>query len=325
MNNREKTVKISVVVPVYGTECLRNCISSLTAQTLQDIEIVAVCDGDPDALKILTELAQTDQRIRVLYNAKNRGLGYSINRGIREARADYIGQVNSDDTVIPFMYERLYEEADGCDIIKGGFYYCVNGERIPSPVMDMKTEFCPSSLSPMKQLRLFLCHPSFCSGIYRRDFLVQKDLFWNETPGAAFQDTSAVFRCNAEVERMKLLPELFYYWRIHADSASHGTRYPFDVRYEYKTITDYLDAHAEKKELFRDIASRLRYGTYVWNVSRISAADRPEFIRQAAEDFRKDYDYQDCSFYSKTDLRFLLTWMNHPERIIRAFEENTKS
>ena len=60
--------KVSVVVPVHNTESyLRACVSSLTNQTLDDIEIVLVenCSTD-NSLALCHELATTDPRIKVI-------------------------------------------------------------------------------------------------------------------------------------------------------------------------------------------------------------------------------------------------------------------
>lgn len=41
--------KVSVIIPVYGAEAfLPDCIASLRAQTLRDIELIFICDGSPD-------------------------------------------------------------------------------------------------------------------------------------------------------------------------------------------------------------------------------------------------------------------------------------
>ena len=57
--------KISVVVPVYNSECfLRSTLDSLLAQTLCDIEIVCVNDGSRDSsLQILEEYSSKDSRV----------------------------------------------------------------------------------------------------------------------------------------------------------------------------------------------------------------------------------------------------------------------
>ena len=109
---------ISIIVPVYKVEsCLRQCLDSICAQTLQEIEIILVDDGSPDNCgKICDEYAARDIRIRVIHQ-KNGGLSAARNAGIAVARAGILGFVDSDDWVEPDMFALLYhdlvkEEAD---------------------------------------------------------------------------------------------------------------------------------------------------------------------------------------------------------------------
>ena len=70
---------ISVIVPVYKVEkYLRQCLDSLAAQTLDDIEIIIVDDGSPDGCPdICDEYVAKDARMKVVHK-KNGGLLLSL-------------------------------------------------------------------------------------------------------------------------------------------------------------------------------------------------------------------------------------------------------
>lgn len=99
---------VSIVVPVYKVEkYLERCVTALRNQTLRDIEIILVDDGSPDACpEMCNALALSDCRIKVVHK-KNGGLSSARNAGLRAASGDYVGFVDSDDTVAPDMYEKL--------------------------------------------------------------------------------------------------------------------------------------------------------------------------------------------------------------------------
>ena len=99
---------ISIVVPVYKVEkYLSRCVESLRNQTLQDIEIILVDDGSPDACPQICDVYATqDSRIRVVHK-KNGGLSSARNAGLTVASGTYVGFVDSDDDVEPDMYEKL--------------------------------------------------------------------------------------------------------------------------------------------------------------------------------------------------------------------------
>lgn len=104
--------KVSVIVPVYNAEkFLQDCIDSLVNQTLEEIEIIFVNDASPDhCLSILKEnQGLYPDKIKIIDSKVNLKQGGARNLGIREAQADYIAFVDSDDFVSPTMIEHLYD------------------------------------------------------------------------------------------------------------------------------------------------------------------------------------------------------------------------
>ena len=113
--------RVSVVVPVYNVEMyLPQCIDSIRAQTLEDIEIVCVDDGSTDRSgAILALYAQLDERV-VVVSKSNAGVSSARNDGIDRARGDIICFVDADDVLTPKACEtvaRAFDEHD-VDIVK---------------------------------------------------------------------------------------------------------------------------------------------------------------------------------------------------------------
>ncbi len=124
---------VSVIVPVYKSEqTLERCVNSLLAQDYEEIEILLIVDGPPDGSGILAEkLAGTDARIRVI-NQENQGVSKARNRGIAEAKGEYIRFLDSDDYVDTHSISPLVEqmEADGSDLVIAGFHHLYFGDCI---------------------------------------------------------------------------------------------------------------------------------------------------------------------------------------------------
>lgn len=114
---------ISVIVPIYNVErYLRQCIDSVLCQTYCDLEILLIDDGSQDRCgEICDEYAKRDDRIRV-FHTKNNGLSAARNLGLRQARGEYIGFVDSDDWIESNMYEILLQQLvkTGTDISNCG-------------------------------------------------------------------------------------------------------------------------------------------------------------------------------------------------------------
>lgn len=99
---------LTIVVPVYNVVAtLERCVESIVSQSFTDWEMILVDDGSPDESGALADrLAATDDRIRVVHK-HNGGLSDARNRGIEEARGEYITFVDSDDLVAPDTYAPL--------------------------------------------------------------------------------------------------------------------------------------------------------------------------------------------------------------------------
>ncbi len=114
-------IKVSVVVPVYNVEkYLAHCLDTLLAQTLKDIEIIAINDGSTDkSREILLEYSKKyEERFR-FYDKVNGGLSDARNYALPYCNGEYVGFVDSDDYVEHDMYEKLYTLAkkDAADIV----------------------------------------------------------------------------------------------------------------------------------------------------------------------------------------------------------------
>ena len=83
----DQVCKVSVIVPVYNTEkYLRNCLESLAAQTLDDMEVVVVNDGSTDgSLAIAEEFAARYDWFHV-FSTENRGVSHARNYGAKMSR-----------------------------------------------------------------------------------------------------------------------------------------------------------------------------------------------------------------------------------------------
>ena len=129
-NQAHSSPKISVIVPVYNSEkYLNKCLDSLISQTLKDIEIICVNDGSTDSSrKILQEYADRDGRF-VIVDKKNGGQSSARNAGLKIAKAEYVGFLDSDDWLVPETFEKIYLNAKGVDFVVFGTQ--IEGDYLP--------------------------------------------------------------------------------------------------------------------------------------------------------------------------------------------------
>src|SRR5438045_6935913 len=95
---------ITAIVPVWnGREHLAGLLDSLDARTLRAGEVLAIDNGSTDGAP---ELAR-DRGARIVAMGRNAGFAAAVNRGIQEARGEWIAVLNSDVELAPDYFERL--------------------------------------------------------------------------------------------------------------------------------------------------------------------------------------------------------------------------
>lgn len=263
-----KNPKISVIVPVYNAEkYLRQCMDSLVAQTLgDDMEIIAVNDGSTDGSSaMLRNYAEKDARIRLI-EKPNAGSGHTFNTGMDHARGEYVGFLESDDSIAPEMFDSLYREAerfDKPDIVKSTFMEYFEDESKRQTVSmreDLPGRICRVDREP--DILCEFSRPCHWSAIYRKEFLDREGIRFLETPGAAYQDTSFFAKTFLAAESIVFLDRAFYFYR--QDNFASSIHSPRRERGEYHFV--------ELDEVDRFLAARRDVGENVrraWNLRSV--------------------------------------------------------
>ena len=201
-------IKISVIVPVLnGAAYIKECMESLVNQSLQDIEILVVDAGSTDGtLEILREYAQRERRVRILHSDK-KSTGHQCNLGIEAAQGRYVGFCESDDYSAGMMFEELYRLASDNDLdyIKSDFDMFIDKEyRIflnYHLLAGPRAQLYDRVFRPGDYPDILFRDVNMWNGIYRTNFLREKKIRLNPTPGAAFQDTGFVIQTFLLAER----------------------------------------------------------------------------------------------------------------------------
>lgn len=203
---------ISVIVPIYNVEpYLRECLDSICNQTYGDLDIILINDGSPDKCwEICEDYAKKDTRIRV-FHTKNQGLSASRNFGLRIAKGEYIGFVDSDDWLEPDMYETLLHriEATNTKISACGVRHeYLNGEEIYS--IDDGVYFGTEAI------RKLIC--ALAGNVWNK--LYQKQC-WNNIrfPDThTYEDVSTVYKVILNADSLSCVPKPLYHYRKRVGS-----------------------------------------------------------------------------------------------------------
>lgn len=193
-------MKASIIIPVYNAKkFLRQCIDSVISQTFKDWEVILVDDCSTDNTleeiqSIINVNANGNVNISLLRQERNQGPSAARNRGIREAKGEYVFFLDADDTITPNCIELLYGLAKqhDADYVQGKYQpSCLHEgwevqkvQEVQDASLVQKREL-PSALSDRKEIkRLLLNHNKIQftphNRLVRRQMIIDNDLFFNE-------------------------------------------------------------------------------------------------------------------------------------------------
>jgi glycosyltransferase involved in cell wall biosynthesis len=194
--------KVSVIIPVYNAEpYLKRCLDSLVNQTLKEIEIICIDDGSTDkSLDILNEYAAKDGRFIIL-KRQNGGAGAARNAGLKTARGEYIGFVDSDDYIDLNFFEKLYACAaqTNADIAKG---------EVRIVDFDGKERISGPSFEKIKENGAYF-NWTFWSAIYKSKFLRDNKIDFPENIITG-QDNVFLVKAVVWANKIELVEDVYY-------------------------------------------------------------------------------------------------------------------
>jgi len=117
--------KLSVIIPAYNAAgCIGRSAGSVLSSTFTDLELIIIDDGSvDDTAAVCRRIAEVDSRVRYIYQ-ENAGVSAARNRGIMEARGEFIAFVDADDFIECTAYGEAFDlmEEQGCDCAGWGYY-----------------------------------------------------------------------------------------------------------------------------------------------------------------------------------------------------------
>jgi glycosyltransferase involved in cell wall biosynthesis len=236
-----RTPRISVVVPIHGTEpYVERCLRSLMEQSMAELEILCVDDASPDrSVVIVRHLAREDARIRLLRHGKNRGLGGARNTGIAAARGTYVTGVDSDDFVRPTMMEQLWRaSADGSiDVVACGMAVLdAQGElrfNVNQPEQTINNEVHPIDC-------LQLLNPSFCNKLWRKELFSENGILFPENQ--YFEDLATTPRLLHFARHIRVISDPLYCYVQRDGSITNSTspKHIFDHFRSFDILAEFL-------------------------------------------------------------------------------------
>lgn len=123
--------KFSVIIPHYEMqEVLSNAVDSVVEQDVDSIELIIVDDGSENGLPVngITEI-DSEIHMKIIEQAHTAKPG-AVNRGLKEAKGEYIAILDADDQLPPNSLSKRFEKLkeDDTELCIGEFQVAYNGD-----------------------------------------------------------------------------------------------------------------------------------------------------------------------------------------------------
>jgi CDP-glycerol glycerophosphotransferase len=228
--------RISVVVALYNVERYASeCLESVAAQTVRDLEVVMVDDGATDSTAAIAQrFADGDERFRLI-RKPNGGLGSARNAGADAAAGEFLAFVDGDDLLPPHAYERLLSalEETGSDFATGNVLRLRAGRRsLYVPEVYDATRL----RTHVTRFRPLLADRIAPNKLWRRSFWDAHALRFPE--GVVHEDIPVVIPAHFMAKSVDVIEEPVYVYRMRDTGEPSIT----DRRLEQRVLLDRLAA-----------------------------------------------------------------------------------
>lgn len=207
-------MKLSIIIPIYNSEkYIEACLKSCLAQDFDDYEIICVDDGSTDlSYHICQQYVQNNLRIRVI-KKENGGVSSARNKGIEEAKGEWIWFVDSDDMVLRNCISYLYS----CVAIGGEYDLLMfDIKRVNDPIEEQWNTLSPDVIS-LDGIELFTKFPKYSYGNspftywFKKSIIAEERIEFDDSMKYA-EDTKFIFEYKMSCKKGVMLDLVCYYY-----------------------------------------------------------------------------------------------------------------
>lgn len=246
-------ILVTVILPIYNAEkYLKKCINSILRQTYKNLEIVLVNDGSTDnSEKICKDYMQKDDRITYI-KQENLGVSVARNKGLDQARGQYIIFIDADDYIEKNTVEVLIKKAieEKCDIIRYGY---VRETKFLKKAYKFSTD---KNIKISKQYYSEKVYPylistgdfsSTCTTLLKKEIINNIRFDENLKYG---EDFKFMVQAILNSETIFVIPKALYHYRYNFSSATNIKNIIKQQKKLEDDIKSYLDIAAELDDLY---------------------------------------------------------------------------
>lgn len=306
--------RVSVLMFVQKTENLSDCLKSLRNQILDDMEVFCIVnEADEVSLNMIRDYSKNDARMK-LVRCKANNYSKVLNQGIKFAKGEYIGFIDSNNFIDPEMYIELFALAKkhNADVVRSNYYDFKDGQNIPhETILAEETGYV---INPIEDTRIFYEPPIVGSGLYRKDFLIEQKIDFLETNDEpSCSDVSFNFKTLATEGKVVLTDKPYLHCRIETNDVPKNI---FAINDEYAEIESFLKKRNTWKT-YCYIFQAVKFASYHWNMLRLPKKQVEKFLLRMRAEFH-DAEVQktlDKRYFPKNHWKALKAILKYPPQV----------
>lgn len=256
MNGKE-TPLISVIIPAYNCEnTINNCINSILSQLTDGIQIIVIDDGSTDKTYELTKKKAIENQELELVRQTNKGPSAARNKGIELAKGKYLCFVDSDDIILPNMFNTLvrYQKEDNADLVISGIRKVIKQKKknmainlnVESKKIYFSKEDIRKHLIEMMQMGI----NSPVGRLYKTDVIKENNIYFYEDLDMA-EDLHFNLNYIEKIDRVLFIPDIFYQYNTYYSNLTF--KYRENLFYSREKSIQILKAFLERNKMETEI------------------------------------------------------------------------
>lgn len=229
---------VSIVVPCYNQSCfLPETLDSVINQTYVNWECIIVNDGSTDdTIKVSIKYTKLDSRIKYIEQT-NRGVASARNKGIANAKGEFILPLDADDKIAPEYLKLAIRQFENCPMTK--LVYC-EAMTFSSGGAAQKWD-----LPSYNYENLLWSNSIFVSAIFRKRDFVDCGGFDEALPGLEDWDFWLSFLKKEDI--VYRIPMPLFYYRQNLNGRNHRAN---EIEIVKKTYENIVEKHKDIYEPF---------------------------------------------------------------------------
>lgn len=291
-----KNPLVSVIVTTYNVEnYIERCLSDISSQTYENIEIIVVDDGSTDSTpQILKKYSLFDKRLKLFLQEENSpgGVAHAANIGLKNVEGEYVCFADGDDLFSNDYVERLLEKAitDNSDLVICDFLDFDNTTKYTVKPYDpfLEKVFSDTVVVATEEIKkdLLKLNPVPWRKLYKTAFLKKCNILFKECP-YFFEDNSFHWFNILQCERVSFVFDKLVWHRMNrkGQTMTASSNSMIGMLYQHEVIVEFLK-NKKLWEAYQSEAFEWLLGTMIYLIEKLPVTFREKFFDILKREFQ---------------------------------------